>query len=85
MDLGSTIWGLQQPGISEANPFLGPKPSATKLALIKGAGTAGQALLYELLSKKHPKLAGVLGIAGGGVSGAIGARNIAVARKAGKK
>lgn len=60
LDVGTTEYGRHEKGYVESNPFYG-KGEGRFLAT-KAAETAGTMLAMHLLSKNHPKLAGLLGL-----------------------
>lgn len=74
LDLATTLYALKKGGYEEANPILGNSPM--KIGLLKGATTAGLALLANKVSKNHPKAALMMALMGGAAGAVPGAMNL---------
>lgn len=81
-DLGSTIYALQQPGLSEGNPLLGAHPSNTRLVLTKAAFTTAQVWGLRQLAKKDPVAAKWLTVVCAAVPSVIAVNNLRLAVRA---
>lgn len=77
LDLASTEYALSKPGLKEGNGLLANRGVRYGL---KAGGTALEALLFNKLAEKHPKLATGLGIAAGAVPALVGLHNLSLAK-----
>lgn len=82
-DAGSTIYALNHGGV-EGNPIYGSRPSAGKIAAIKGGTAAMQMLMQHIIGKSHPGLANAMGFGTGAGLGGVAAHNLSMTKKSDK-
>lgn len=86
LDYGSTLYALQQPGLKEGNPLMAPfVKSPLAFGALKFGANAGIGAMLNKTAKTNPKTALITALLLGGLQAGIGARNLALAKKAGRK